>query len=248
MRPVAMLKIASLVVLVAPLVPAQLLFIRLRSPLAGRQASFVLRMACRILGVRVRVEGAPRRGGVLLVGNHVSWLDIIVLGGLMPLCFVAKSEVAGWPVFGLLAKLKRCVFIERDRRLQSGEQAETIAGRLAAGEAVVLFPEGSTGDSVRLLPFRSSLLGATRLAEAVAVQPFAIRYTHRSGLRIGRIERPSIIWVGDMELLPHFKAILEGGPIDVVVRFGETRKGGAGVDRKALTRDLEADVRFLLRG
>lgn len=101
-----------------------------------------------------------------MLSNHVSWLDIIVLGSLRPLSFVAKSEIAGWPVVGTLARLQRTVFIDRARRADTAAVNAAVARRLAGGDLIVLFAEGTTGDGTRLLPFRSSLVGAARAALA----------------------------------------------------------------------------------
>src|SRR5215213_7796337 len=118
-----------------------------------------------LFDLRVVVDGfAPQGGPMLVLANHVSWLDIPVLASLRPLSFVAKSEVAGWPVIGLFAKLQRCVFLDRARRSATVQANAAIARRLARGEVIVLFPEGTSSDGNRVLPFRSSLVGAARTA------------------------------------------------------------------------------------
>ena len=93
---------------------------------------------------------------MLFAANHVSYLDITVLGSLLDASFIAKTEVAGWPLFGWLARLQRSVFIDRRAR-STAHQRDSIAARLAAGEALILFPEGTSGDGNRLLPFKSAL-------------------------------------------------------------------------------------------
>ena len=119
------------------------------------------RLVCRLLGVRVHCEGRlAREGGVLIVANHISWLDIPVLSTVAPLSFVAKSEVATWPFVGLLARLQRSVFVERARRMQVRETASEMMARLDAGDNVVLFAEGTSSDGNRVLSFMSSLFGA----------------------------------------------------------------------------------------
>ena len=122
-----------------------------------------------------------------------------------------------------------------------------IAHRLAEGETIVLFAEGTTGDGNRVLPFRSSLVGAARAALAdpdvaqIYLQPLAIAYTRRNGLPVTRRERPAIAWYGDMDLAPHLTSVANGGPLDVVVTWGEPVLFQG--DRKHATSAAEASVR-----
>jgi 1-acyl-sn-glycerol-3-phosphate acyltransferase len=143
------------------LAPAQILASRFGWRIAGRIPILFHRLFLHLFGVRVEVRGAaPARGAATLVlANHVSWLDIPVMAALTPLSFVAKQEIAGWPVFGWLARLQRCIFLDRTRKAATAEVNAVMAGRLAEGDAIVLFPEGTTGDGNRLLTFKSSLVG-----------------------------------------------------------------------------------------
>jgi 1-acyl-sn-glycerol-3-phosphate acyltransferase len=208
------------------------------------------RMLCRLLGVRAHVVGAPAPAARLLIAaNHVSWLDISVLIALAPVVFVAKSEVATWPLFGLLARLNRSVFVERARRHKTADVNRAIAARMAAGDPVVLFAEGTSSDGNRVLPFRSSLIGAVHAALAqdgggdLRVQPLAIAYTGLGGLPLGRPHRPHVAWYGAMDLLPHLAGIIRCGAVDVVISWGEPIAVTPGIDRKALARSLETQVR-----
>ncbi|KQP31848.1 acyl-phosphate glycerol 3-phosphate acyltransferase [Methylobacterium sp. Leaf104] len=208
-----------------------------------------------LFGLRVTQSGTPPEAGepALVLSNHVSWLDIIVLGSLRPLSFVAKSEIAGWPVVGTLARLQRTVFIDRARRADTANVNATVAQRLARGDLIVLFAEGTTGDGTRLLPFRSSLVGAARAAVAgegptrIRLQPLAITYPRRNGLPLVRAERPEVAWYGDMDLAPHLAAFFDGGPIDVHVVWGTPIAVEAGTDRKRATVLAEASVRTALQ-
>jgi 1-acyl-sn-glycerol-3-phosphate acyltransferase len=165
--------------------------------------------------------------------------------------FIAKSEVAKWPVIGQFAPLQRRVFIDRGRKKAPAEVNSTVAHRLAEGDVIVLFAEGTTGDGTRLLPFRSSLVGAAQAALAdpevgpVRIQPLAIAYPRRNGLPVTRRERPEIAWYGDMELAPHLRIFLEKGPLDAVVIWGEPF--GFDGDRKGATARAEASVRAALQ-
>lgn len=234
--------------------PLQALAVRLGWSMAGRLPVIFHRLALWLLDVRVRARGTPPDGEASLVlANHASWLDILVIGSLRPLSFVAKSEIAGWPVVGLLANLQRTVYIERARRSHTAQVNETVARRLAAGDMVVLFPEGTTSDGNRLLPFRSSLVGAAGAAlletdlRSIRLQPLAVAFTRRNGLPVTRRERPAIAWYGTMELAPHLAAFLRDGPLDVEVTWGEPIRFDEGLDRKRAAAMAEAAVRADLR-
>ncbi len=235
------------------LVPVQLLAVRMRWRLAERLPVHFHRLALRALGVRVTVVGAPESGRPLLVAaNHASWLDIVVLGALMPASFIAKAEVADWPVFGTLARLQQSIFVDRERRNRTGETARQIAARLAGGSAMVLFAEGTTSDGNVVLPFRSALVGAARHAidtgnhAHVMVQPVAIAYTRLHGLPLGRTWRPLVAWVGEEDLPPHLLAIAREGAVDVTVSFGEAIAFDRDGDRKRVTAEAERHVRRML--
>ncbi|KAB0267936.1 lysophospholipid acyltransferase family protein [Microvirga brassicacearum] len=229
-------------------IPLQLLALRFGWPIRHRLPMWFHRLFLRLFGVRITERGRPP-GGVptLVLSNHVSWLDIPVIGSLHPLSFIAKSEVETWPIVGLLAKLQRSVFIDRQRRRATAEVNDALAHRLAKGEVMVLFAEGTTGDGNRLLPFRSSLVGAAQAAlvndadARVVLQPLAIAYTRRSGMPVTRRDRPYLAWYGDMELAPHLGAFVRGGAVDVEVTWGEPISFNG--NRKEATATAEAAVR-----
>lgn len=205
------------------------------------------RIALWLMGVRVTVTGAPARERPLLIlSNHISWLDVLVIASLAPVSFVAKQEVASWPVAGWLAKLQRSVFVDRDSRHSAGRQADILAVRLSRGDVVVLFAEGTSGDGNRVLPFRSALVGAAERAIAgggAAVQPVAVAYPKMLGLPLGRQHRPLVAWYGGMDLLPHLKRVLAEGAIDVHVVFGAARRLTATDSRKSAAAQAEAFTR-----
>ena len=209
------------------------------------------RLLARLLRLRVRVQGEPLRGKpVLFVSNHVSWLDIVAIGSIQPVAFVAKSEVRKWPLVGITAEMQRTVFVDRQRRHQTGDAVSQMVDRLAGGTPVVLFAEGTSSDGNRVLPFRSALIGVVREAGArsesgIVVQPMSISYTAIHGIPMGRQHRPLIAWYGDLDFMPHFKAFLRRGVIDVVVSYGEPIAADATTDRKQLARRLETSVRGL---
>ena len=211
------------------------------------------RLVTRVLGFRVTVHGEMTgQRPLMLASNHVSWSDITVLSGIASVCFIAKSELGGWPIFGTLARLQRTIFVERQHRRTSGEQASELAGRLAAGDVMVLFAEGSTSDGNLIMPFKSTLFGAAEMAirsgaaEKVAIQPVAITYTRVHGMPMGRLHRRLAAWIGDMDLVPHLASVLREGAMDVEVRFGAPVEFDAAGDRKAVTRQMEDSVRTMV--
>jgi 1-acyl-sn-glycerol-3-phosphate acyltransferase len=229
-------------------IPLQWISVRLRLPSRRWIPLLFHRICARLFGLRVSVRGAPAiERPLLLVANHSSWLDITVLTSIVPVVFVAKSEIAGWPLFGLFAKLQRSVFVDRNRRQATGDVTRTIGARLAEGDPVVLFGEGKASDGNRVLPFRSALLGALREALGDGghgfVQPVSVAYTRLHGLPMGRQHRPLAAWYGGMSLLPHLFGVVREGAIDVVVSFGVPIEVEPGVDRKALARSTEDAVR-----
>src|SRR5438045_6306927 len=177
-------------------------------------------------------------------------MDISILTSLTPVVFVAKSEIARWPLFGLLAKLQRSVFVGRDRREKTGEVNAEIARRLAEGDPVLLFGEGTAGDGNRVLPFRTALIGAARDAIASAgdasqvwIQPLSIAYVSQQGIPLGRHLRPRAAWYGKMKLAGHIGGIVRSGAVDVSVTWGEPIPYDGAIDRKVLARQLESAVR-----
>src|SRR3979490_2079559 len=213
------------------------------------------RILCALIGVRIREVGARSRASpALILSNHVSWLDICVISALAPVVFVAKSEVAGWPVFGWLARLQRTIFINRQARHQTGAATREIAGRLLGGDAVVLFAEGTSSDGIRVLPFRSSLVGAVHHAlggsphhPEIPVQPMSLAYVGFGGVPMGRGLRERVAWYGDADLIPHLLHVVSSGAVDVIVSWGEAIAYDMSADRKAITRDAEKSVRRMTR-
>jgi len=216
----------------------------------GFIASNYYRVLRSLLRIRVRVNGAPTQSrAVLFVSNHVSWADIVVIGSIAPVAFVAKREVRDWPLVGITAKLQRTVFIDRARRHQTGEAVAEIVKRIESGVSVVLFAEGTSSDGNRVLPFRSALLGAVdawSASDNILIQPMSIRYTRQHGIPMGRQNRPLVAWYGDLDFLPHIRAFIEHGAVDALVTYGQAVAADRQIDRKAMTKRLETTVRQLM--
>jgi 1-acyl-sn-glycerol-3-phosphate acyltransferase len=223
------------------LMPVQALGLLLQRQWTATFPRFYHRRCCRILGLRVRQIGHPATElPVLFAANHASYLDITVLGSLLPASFIAKREVEGWPLFGWLARLQRTVFI--DRRLRSTAQhRDSIADRLAASDALILFPEGTSGDGNRILPFKSALFSVAGRG-GVVVQPVSVAYTRLDGLPIGRALRPLFAWYGSMDLAPHLWTLLGLGTVEIVVEFHPPTTLAECGSRKALARYCEDRV------
>lgn len=168
---------------------------------------------CAIIGLKVRVIGAPATRTadgrpVVYVSNHSSWLDILVLGGKLDACFTAKEEVGRWPLIGTIARLGRTVYVRRQRSSTARERDE-MRERLAGGDNLILFPEGTTSDGSRVLSFRSAFLSIAELpvspdGKPPMVQPISVVYDRLAGLPTGRASRPVFAWYGDMDIGSHY--------------------------------------------
>jgi len=242
-----------------PLMPLQLLFVWTGSRYARSFPHWYHRQVCKIVGIRLTIDGAVAESqGVLLISNHVSWLDITVLSAVAPVSFVAKQEVSTWPFVSWLAKLQRSVFVDRNRRNEVGDKANEILSRLEAGDHVVLFAEGTSSDGNGVVPFRTALFAAAKpsggrpMGPRVSVQTLALTYTKLYGLPLGRRGRTQVAWYGDMDMASHAWKLLGLGPLDANIRIGPPVPLDEFPDRKALARYAEGKVRQdvveLLRG
>lgn len=200
----------------------------------------VCRGALRLVGLRLAREGAPMRGPGAVVANHSSWLDILVLNAARPVVFVSKAEVAGWPGLGWLARATGTLFVRREARGEAARQVAAIRERIERGEAVVLFPEGTSTDGRRVLPFKPALLGA--VPPGALVQPVTLSWAAPEG------EDPRFYgWFGGQDFGPHALAVLAARrPGGVTVTWHPPIRV-EGQDRKALARGAEAVVRSALR-
>ena len=206
--------------LTLPLMPIQLILGALYLPSARWLPWVYHRSLCRLLGVSVVIKGQPPAAPALLVSNHVSWFDIPILSSVMPLSFIAKREVGGWPMFGWLAKLQRCVFVNRKNRQSTGKSSAEIAARLNEGDCLVLFPEGTSNNGRSIMPFKSAYFGVVESLN-VKVIPVTLVYQSNYNLPLTFRQRPSFAWYGDMDLVPHLWDALKAGPLKVTITFHE---------------------------
>jgi lyso-ornithine lipid O-acyltransferase len=188
-----------------------------------------LRYAARAAGLKIRIEGTPLPGSVLFAANHLSWLDVIALGGAAPMAFVAKDEVESWPVMSWIARLNGTIYVARAARREARDQADRLRAALASGRAVAFFPEGTTDGGVETLNFRASLFASLFPPIAgVKVQPVAIDYGARAA---------EIAWVGEEATLANARRVLGGGgTIAVTVHFLAPIDPASAGDRKLLAR------------
>jgi len=202
----------------------------------ARWLSFWSRRALGTLHIRVRAAGTPPDRG-LLVSNHLSYVDIVVLASRGPMRFVAKADVRRWPVMGRLAIMAGTLFIDRTRRADVSRLNARLSEALAGDVPVVLFPEGTSSDGAGVLPFRSSLLAPA--AEAgLPVTPAHLSYE----LEEGSVADEVCYW-RDMTFVPHFLNLARKREVRAHVRFGAPVKGNS--DRKELARALHSAVSIL---
>lgn len=197
-------------------------------------ARFCFNGASRCLGFRVSTQGAFSDRPVLYVSNHISWSDIPVLGGMVPLRFLSKAEVGRWPVIGWLAKQAGTLFIQRGSG-KAGQARAEIAGTLLRGQSVLVFPEGTTTAGVTVLPFHSRLLHAA-LDAGADIQPISIGY-----LRNGHPDHLAP-FIGDDEFQHHLVRLLRQPAIEVGVIAHPVMALRADSDVSEISRELQRTV------
>lgn len=221
-------------------IPIQAVLVQFSGPAKNHFARFYHRSLCWIIGLKLRVIGTPcQQPRTLYVSNHSSWLDILVLGATLDARFVSKAEVASWPLIGWVAKLGRSIFVSRNRG-RTGSEVQELRARIEAGDSIILFPEGTTSDGTRVLPFRSSFFS---VADAAAqIQPVALVYDRLGGLPVGRRDRPLFAWYGDMETGPHAWKLLRRSGARVTVVLDESFAPETMPDRKVLAARLGRSI------
>ncbi|SEK51003.1 lyso-ornithine lipid acyltransferase [Sphingomonas palmae] len=187
----------------------------------------------RIVGARVRVIGRPLRRDVVLLANHLSWIDIPLLAGANGTAFVAKSELRDVPLIGWLCTLNRTIFVARGDRMNVAAQVASLREALAQAWSVAIFPEGTTGDGTTLLPFKAALLGALDPAPAgLMIQPVGIDYGTAT---------PELAWVGDEPGVDHARRVLaRPGHFTATLHFLEPFAPNG--NRKAIAAEARARI------
>ncbi|MCQ0092838.1 1-acyl-sn-glycerol-3-phosphate acyltransferase [Roseovarius sp. M141] len=239
---------ALLLSVLAVLLPLLLLVRAVERPLAGLRrpvSGYIVQGFCRagtaIAGLHLTVRGAPMAQPGAVVANHASWLDIFVLNARHRIVFVSKSEVSGWPVIGFLARLVGTLFIRRDAR-EAQVQAIALEARLLAGQQLVFFPEGTSTDGLRVLPFKSTLFQAffaPTLAPMLHVQPVTVIYHAPGGA-----DAAFYGWYGEMDFAPHAAQVFaarRGGRVELI--YHTPLRVADFNNRKALATEAERTVR-----
>jgi 1-acyl-sn-glycerol-3-phosphate acyltransferase len=207
----------------ALLIPLQMLLIKIGSPWRRSLPHFYHRSVAWLLRIKVRRIGvAAAPAPVLFVSNHISWLDIVVLSAALPASFIAKKEVNDWPFFGLLARLQRTVFVERNNRHRTAEHRDEMRERLEQGDNLILFPEGTSSDGLRIHNFKSAFFAVAEQpirGRLPFVQPISLGYAKLNHMPVGRRWMRIFAWVGDEDLVPHLWRFLKSGPSEAVVEL-----------------------------
>jgi len=220
-------------------IPIQALMLVLPGRLYVRFARLYWAVVRHLFGLRLRVVGAPAAGAsggtrpVVYVVNHSSWLDIPVLGSALFGCFVSKDEIAGWPLISTVARLGRTVFVSRDRA-RTREERDEMQARLRGGDNLILFPEGTTSDGSRVLPFRSAFLSIALGPELPLVQPVSLVYDRLAGLPTGRPARQLFAYYGDTGIGTHFWRLAQWRGLRATLLLHPVLDPSGFADRKAL--------------
>ena len=207
----------------------------------ARVQSWSLRMLG-LLGVQLELRGRPPVAGpLLLVANHISWLDILVMNAARYCRFVSKSDVKHWPLIGTLATGGGTIYIERESRRDALRVVHHVAESLQRGEVVAVFPEGTTSDGVALLPFHANLIQAA-ISAGAPVQPVALSFLDSKSRTLSLTP----CYIGDDTLVGSLWRTVTGAPLTAVVHYGVAQHA-AGRDRRAWAADLRSAVDALRR-
>ncbi|HEX7390019.1 MAG TPA: lysophospholipid acyltransferase family protein [Acidiphilium sp.] len=232
---------AGMLVWTLLLMPVQTILLRFDGSAKQRLPTVYWSGIAWLLGLKFRIVGKPAFDSgqsVLFISNHSSWIDIVALGSVLPGSFVAKGEIARWPGFNHVARAGRTMFISRSRANTARERRE-LASRLADGDNLILFPEGTTSDGARVLPFHSSFLALAELDQPPIIQPVTLVYDQMDGLPVCRRNRPMISWYGDMDIVSHY-AQLGRHNLRVTIVFDPPID--ARIGRKRLSTTLERNI------
>lgn len=235
----ARLPLLVLHILAGVLIAAALGSGRQRRYVSTRPLAWWSRGLCRILGIEVRASGTACEGAALFVANHLSWLDIFCIAAVCPTQFLAKQEVAGWPLFGWLCRRAGTAFIRRGGDHGAGEATAQLVWRLRRGERVLVFPEGTSTTGATVRRFHPRLFQAAILAHC-PVQAIALRYPHPEGVH------PLVPFVNDDDLLPHLWRLLGESDLVADVQFGTVRFPPHS-SRDVLARQTQVEISDLTR-
>ncbi len=223
------------------LLPIQFLFVSIKSRFRFFLPIIFHKFLLKVLGIKLQIIGKPsNHKPLILTGNHCSYLDIIILSSVLPVCFVAKSEIKGWFLFGLLASLQNSVFIDR-RNFKALDSLKNVSTNLSSNFAMIIFPEGTTNDGKKVLKFKTSLFKIFEDDSTLGLQNFSLCYTHINSMPLDNRMRPSIAWYGDMSLITHLKRLMSYSSIEAKLKFHPI-KNPDGMKRKILSEESRKQV------
>ena len=179
----------------------------------------------KILNIKLKFHGVPVKRNVLYVSNHISYIDIFILGSCLEGLFVAKSEISGWPLINKLCHLGGTIFIDREKRLNVRHQAEIINSNICSGNNIILFPEGTSSDGKQVLPFKSSLFSPieSKTKKKCFLQSISLTYSKLDNLPLDTKFLPFLAWYGRMDLISHAWKFLGLGECEVIVNFNKEK-------------------------
>ena len=234
----AALRLAVYMILTIVLLPIQILAVLSCTRLTKHTPIIYHRICARIFGFQIRTHGRlSQTHPTLFVSNHVSYMDITVLGSLLNASFIAKAEILKWPLLGQLARLNRTVFVQ-GRSSLAAEQRNEISRRLSCGNSLILFPEGTSSDGLHVLPFKSSLFSVAEQREQsdlLVIQPVSILYSHLDGIPLNRFLLPHFAWYGSMTMVSHLFRFVGLGWVTINVTFHDPIMSNQFQNRKELS-------------
>ncbi len=248
---IAIFKITLMMIWTIPLVTLQMIVLPFHK---GDKAYSVPRFwhkgICAIMGLKTEIRGTPVSGRqIIYISNHLSYLDIPVIGSILKASFIAKEDIAHWPVIGFLAKVQQTAFISRN-----SAKAKTVANALDKmvkdGKSLILFPEGTSTVGTSVLPFKSSLFSLAQPKDMapVSIQPFVLELIDANGEALTPKTRDYYAWYGDMDFSPHIWIFLQTRGATVRLTFLDVITPEAGQDRKDLCKLIETKISSGLTG
>ena len=211
------LKVFLIFLTITALAPIQFILVKIKFRARIYIPIIFHKILLKILGIKVKLIGQKvTRRPLILAGNHTSYIDIIILGSIMPICFIAKQEIKSWFLFGFLAKMQNTIFIKR-KNFKALENIKNINKELGSKSAIVLFPEGTTNSGKKILNFKSSLFNLFEGNNTLRLQNFSLCYTHVNDMPIDNRTRPQISWYGDMNIVTHLLNFLKLSSIKATV-------------------------------
>ena len=228
------LKVFLIILIILFLIPIQYIFVQFKLKHRIYIPIVFHKILLKILGIKVKLIGQNAIvRPLILAGNHTSYLDIIILGSIMPICFIAKEDIKHWFLLGFLAKMQNTIFIKR-KNYKTLENLNSINKELDNKSAIVLFPEGTTNTGKKVLNFKSSLFNLFENNNTLTLQNFSLCYTHINDMPIDNRTRPQISWYGDMNIMSHLSNFLKISCVNATIVFHPILPL-KGLDRKSIS-------------